>query len=142
MGLFDKKFCDICGEKIGLLGNRKLADDAFAFLRRTLELGADVRQTDRYGRSVLMEAVEETSRLCPIRNEETGEFYLGRPITEEIRHDIRRIFQLLIDAGADRENRSTYSGKTIRQHYEGSPVWDLCGDLFDQQKSRSCLRCG
>ena len=26
MGLFDKKICDICGEKIGLLGNRKLAD--------------------------------------------------------------------------------------------------------------------
>ena len=30
----------------------------------------------------------------------------------------------------DRENRSAYSGKTIRQHYEGSPVWELCGDLF------------
>ena len=26
MGLFDKKFCDICGEKIGLLGNRRLED--------------------------------------------------------------------------------------------------------------------
>ena len=26
MGLFDKKSCDICGEKIGLLGNRKLED--------------------------------------------------------------------------------------------------------------------
>jgi RecJ-like exonuclease len=26
MGLFDKKFCDICGNKIGLLGNRKLKD--------------------------------------------------------------------------------------------------------------------
>ena len=26
MGLFDKKFCDICGEKIGLLGNRKVED--------------------------------------------------------------------------------------------------------------------
>ena len=26
MGLFDKKFCDICGEKIGMLGNRKLDD--------------------------------------------------------------------------------------------------------------------
>lgn len=24
MGLFDKKYCDICGEKIGLLGNKKL----------------------------------------------------------------------------------------------------------------------
>ena len=26
MGLFEKKFCDICGNKIGLLGNRKLDD--------------------------------------------------------------------------------------------------------------------
>ena len=26
MGLFDKKYCDICGEKIGLLGNCKLDD--------------------------------------------------------------------------------------------------------------------
>ncbi|MBQ4253374.1 MAG: DUF4428 domain-containing protein, partial [Erysipelotrichaceae bacterium] len=26
MGLFDAKYCDICGEKIGLLGNRKLDD--------------------------------------------------------------------------------------------------------------------
>lgn len=26
MGLFDKKFCNFCGEKIGLLGNKKLAD--------------------------------------------------------------------------------------------------------------------
>ena len=24
MGLFDKKICDVCGEKIGMLGNRKL----------------------------------------------------------------------------------------------------------------------
>ncbi|MBE5784288.1 MAG: DUF4428 domain-containing protein [Clostridiales bacterium] len=26
MGLFDKKYCDVCGEKIGLFGNRKLED--------------------------------------------------------------------------------------------------------------------
>lgn len=26
MGLFDKKTCDVCGDKIGLLGNRKLED--------------------------------------------------------------------------------------------------------------------
>ncbi len=26
MGLFDKKYCDICGQKIGFLGNRKLED--------------------------------------------------------------------------------------------------------------------
>ncbi len=26
MGLFEKKFCSVCGEKIGILGNRKLED--------------------------------------------------------------------------------------------------------------------
>ena len=26
MGLFDKKYCSVCGEKIGFLGNRKLED--------------------------------------------------------------------------------------------------------------------
>ncbi|MBQ1311883.1 MAG: DUF4428 domain-containing protein [Blautia sp.] len=26
MGLFDKKYCDVCGEKIGLFGNKKLED--------------------------------------------------------------------------------------------------------------------
>ena len=26
MGLFDKKFCSVCGEKIKFLGNRKLED--------------------------------------------------------------------------------------------------------------------
>ena len=26
MGFFDKKYCDFCGNKIGLLGNRKLED--------------------------------------------------------------------------------------------------------------------
>ena len=26
MGFFDKKFCDVCGDKIGMLGNRKLDD--------------------------------------------------------------------------------------------------------------------
>ena len=62
-----------------------------------------------------------------IRSEENGEFYPGRPVTEEMRHDIRRIFRRLIGAGADRENRSAYSGKTIRQYYEGSPVWELFG---------------
>ena len=92
-----------------------------------LEHGADVQGTDRYGRGVLMEAVEETGRLCPIRSEETGDFYPGRPVTEEMRHDIRRIFRRLLDADADRENRSAYSGKTIRQHCEGSPVWEMFG---------------
>ena len=39
MGLFDKKVCDICGEKIGLLGNRKLDDGNLC--KDCAETGAD-----------------------------------------------------------------------------------------------------
>ena len=106
------------------------ADEAFRFLQRMLELGADADQTDHYGRNALMEAVSEASKLCPNVNAETGEDYPGRIITPETRKDFLRVFQALIDAGADKENRSTFSGKTIREHYEKEPVWRVCGELF------------
>ena|GEM_PF-480218 len=108
------------------------ADDAFAFLQRMLELGADVSLTDHYGRNCLMEAVSEANNLCPIKNHDTGEYYPGRPITPEMREDLRRIFKLLIDAGADRNNVSAYSKKSIREHYESESIWQICGDLWDE----------
>lgn len=110
---------------------KEQADDAFAFLQRMLELGADVTVTDHYGRNCLMEAVSEASNLCSVKNQETGGFYPGRPITPEMCEDLQRIFRLLIDAGADRNNVSAFSGKSIRQHYENEPVWQICGDLWE-----------
>lgn len=110
------------------------ADEAFSFLERMLALGADANMTDYYGRNSLMEAVSEACNLCPVRNADTGEYYPGRPITPEMRDDLRRIFRLLIAAGADINNTSTYSKKSIRQHYENESVWQICKDLFDDAK--------
>lgn len=112
--------------------SKEQADDAFAFLRRMLELGADVSVTDHYGRNCLMEAVSEASNLCPVKNQETGEYYPGRPITSEMSEDLQRIFKLLIDAGADRNNVSSYSKKSIRDHYEKESVWQICGNLWNE----------
>ena len=106
------------------------ADEAFRFLQSMIERGADVNRTDGYGRNSLMEAVAEANKLCPVLNWETGKYYPGRRMTKEMRDDFRRIFVLLIEAGADRENRSLYSGKTIREHHENESVWQICGDLF------------
>ncbi len=106
------------------------ADEGYAFLEKMLLLGADVNQIDYYGRNALFQAVEEAGRLCPVRNLETGGFYPGRQITPQMREDIRRIFLLLIQAGADKNSRSSYSKKTIKEHYSTEPVWKLCGDLF------------
>lgn len=110
------------------------ADAAFALLCRMLDAGADVAQTDHYGRNVLMEAVGEANRLCPVQNAETGTDYPGRPITPEMSADFRRIFKMLIAAGADRSNVSAYSHMSIREHFAMESVWRICGDLFDDVK--------
>lgn len=107
------------------------SDDAFKFLQRMLELGEDVSQTDYYGRNCLMEAVSEANHLCPVKNQDTGEYYPGRPITPEMLEDLRRIFKLLIDAGADKNNVSSFSKKRIRDHYENEPVWQICGEMWE-----------
>ena len=73
-------------------------------------------------------AVSEANNLRPVKNPETGEFYPGRPITPEMCKDLQRIFRLLIDAGADRNNLSAFSKKSIRPHYENEPVWQICGN--------------
>lgn len=70
------------------------ADDAFAFLERMLELGADVSITDYYGRNYLMEAVSEANNICPVMNRDTGEYYPGRPITPEMCLDLASSFIL------------------------------------------------
>ncbi len=44
---------------------------------------------------------------------------------------LRRFFKLLIDSGADRNNKSTYSKKTICEHYSAETIWRICGDLFE-----------
>ena len=106
------------------------ADDAFAFLQRMLELGADVSQTDYYGRNCLMESVSESNNLCPVKNHDTSGYYPGRPITPEMCEDVCRIFKLLIDAGADKNNVLSQSKKSIREHYENESVWQICDELW------------
>ena len=107
------------------------ADLSFSFLKRMIELGADVNKTDYDGRNSLMEAVAEANKLCPIVNPETGRLHDSLPITPEMTEDLHRIFKLLIDIGADRGNKSTYSKKTIREHYAAETIWQICGDLFE-----------
>lgn len=109
--------------------NAEEADYAFALLKRVIEAGADVNAVDSYGRNSLMEAVGEANKLCPIRNDEGG-FYPGRKVTDEMKSDFRRIFQLLIDSGADRNNVSSFSKMSIKQHHENESVWQICADMF------------
>ena len=67
-----------------------------------------------------------------MKNAETGGYYPGRVITPELTEDLRRVFRLLIKHGADKNNTSTYSKKSIREHYENKSVWKICGVFWKE----------
>ncbi len=92
----------------------------------------DANQTDHYGRNSLMQAVSEATLICPVKNTETGGYYPGRVITSEMAEDLRRVFRLLIEHGADKNNISAYSKKSIREHYENESVWQICGVFWNE----------
>lgn len=101
------------------------ADRAYALLKRMIDMGADVNRTDNYNGNALSAAVQAAEYNCPQRNTETGEYYPSPKMTPEMTEDFQRIFRLLIQSGADTENRSSFNHKTIREFYENFAVWSV-----------------
>lgn len=95
MGLFDKKFCDVCGERIRFLGNRKLEDGNlckscesllspwFSDRRRSTVADIKAQIADRQQNQARVAAFTATrtlgegSRLCI--DEQKGQFMVLRP---------------------------------------------------------------
>lgn len=107
------------------------SDEASAFLVRVLDAGADVNKTDLNGTNALFEALATADFLCPDR-EVNGSFDPpGKTSTPEMTADFRRIISLLISRGADKNNRSSFLKKSIREYFSERFVWKLCGDIFE-----------
>lgn len=106
------------------------ADETFYFLKRMIELGADVNQTDYYSRNALFEAISSMNMLCPSIDQRTGEYYPGKIMTDEMREDFRRIVMLLLESGADKNSTSTFTKKNIVNTFENEYIMKICGDLF------------
>lgn len=94
------------------------SDRAYAFLKRMIGLGADVNAVNNYNDNALSEALRQAGYLCPQKDPLTGKPFPGRRKTPEMVEDFQRIFRLLIQSGADTENRSSFNKKTIREFYE------------------------
>ena len=71
------------------------ADAAFAILQKLISLGADVNAKDSYGNACIDRACLQARQTLPTKGSN------DRILTEELRSDISRIFDLLISSGAD-----------------------------------------
>ena len=101
---------------IKVFNSKEEADSAFRILEKMLALGADVNIKDSAGGSCLCRAFSEAANILPRRCD------TARVMTDEVKEDVSRIFDLLIAYGADVEyTKASY----IFSFYKDEPVASL-----------------
>lgn len=93
------------------------ADEAFAILKKLIELGADVNAQDSYGNAGMDRACLQARQILPRPNSD------DRVLTDELRNDLSRIFALLKQSGADMDYVAPNAfGKTYAEQYADEAV--------------------
>lgn len=101
---------------------KEKADKAFLILKRMLELGADITAKDSFGNSTLERAILDARQLLPTYNYSEKTIADDRLITDELRSDFSRIFNLLCEYGANNQWTDRVTGNTIGEHYKDEPI--------------------
>lgn len=93
------------------------ADEAFAILKKLIELGADVNAQDSYGNAGIDRACLQARQILPRPNSD------DRVLTDELRNDLSRIFALLKLSGADMSYTAPSAfGKTYAEQYADEAI--------------------
>lgn len=91
------------------------SDKAYELLKLIIEKGADVNAKDSYGNSCLYRAILDSKQILPYYDVELDKLSDDRLLTNEIKEDISRIFELLIKSGADINEKDRNSNKTFKE---------------------------
>lgn len=79
----------------------KQADQAFALLKRVIDLGTDLTATDSYGNSALTRALLDARRILPGFHYSEQRYIEDRIFTPELESDLNRIFSLIMTAAPE-----------------------------------------
>lgn len=103
-----------------VFNDEQSADEAFDILKKLISMGADVNAKDSYGNACLDRACMQARHVLPVRGRN------DRILTSELRSDISRIFELLINSGADMNYIAPNAfGKTYKEQYENETVGEF-----------------
>ena len=108
-----------------MYSSKEKADQSFKVFKKMLELGADISQKDSHGGTLLQTILIETKEVLPFfswRTKETSDNVL---ITDELRHDLNRIYDLLIRYGVTAEEISAYHKIPLKELYQDSPTMEF-----------------
>ena len=112
-----------------MYSSKEKADQSFKVFKKMLEHGADISQKDSHGGTLLQNILRETKEVLPFfswRTKETSDNVL---ITDELRHDLNRIYDLLIRYGVTSEEISVYYKVPLKELYQDSPTMEFLNRL-------------
>jgi len=105
-----------------VFNDERSANEAFTVLEKLIELGADVNAKDSYGNAPMNRACMQARMILPQKGSE------DRILTQELRFDLSRIFNLLMECGADMNYIAPNAfGKTYKEEYGDETVGAFIG---------------
>ena len=108
-----------------MYSSKEKADQSFKVFKKMLELGADISQMDSHGGTLLQNILIETKEVLPSYYWKTKETSDNVLITDELRHDLNRIYDLLIRYGVTSEEISAYHKIPLKELYQNSPTMEF-----------------
>ena len=95
---------------------------------------ADRSQKDSHGGTLLQTILIETKEVLPSYYWKTKETSDNVLITDELRHDLNRIYDLLIRYGVTADEIAVYQNIPLKELYQDSPTMEFLNRL-DQSRS-------
>ena len=108
-----------------MYSSKEKADQSFKVFKKMLELGADISQKDSHVGTLLQNILRETKEVLPSYYWKTKETSDNILITDELRHDLNRIYDLLIRYGVTSEEISAYHKIPLKELYQNSPTMEF-----------------
>lgn len=104
-------------EGVEVFNDEKKANEAYSILQKLISLGANVNAKDSYGNACIDRACMQARQILPTKGSN------DRVLTKELIFDISRIFELLINNGADIEYIAPNAfGRTYKERYENETL--------------------
>ena len=110
--------------EIEVFSTKENADKAFMILDRMIKMGANTNAIDSLNNNSMFRACSQAQQILPRYDYSTKTLWNDRKITIELKQDLSRIFNLLINSGVDM-NYKNQSGKTVFEFFENQPVLEF-----------------
>lgn len=92
-------------------------ETAFNVLKRMFDLGADINSHDSYGGSCLGRAILDARQILPAIHYQDPSWVDERPLNDELKEDLTKVFNLLLAKGADVHEVGKRTGKSLIEYY-------------------------